>query len=111
MLIERLTLLVEGCPRSMLASFVGLVLNVAHRATMRMLAPSSDKHVPFATGSFNDRLLTAQEVADLLHVSVNWVHVRSEPSHPEYLKCARRISARKLRYSERALREWMRARA
>jgi predicted DNA-binding transcriptional regulator AlpA len=66
--------------------------------TVRLLVTPA-AHDP---GTDGDRLLTAEEVAHLLGVTKRWVQRRARR-----LPFARRISVRRVRYSEAGLRRWM----
>jgi predicted DNA-binding transcriptional regulator AlpA len=58
-----------------------------------------------AVGRAGDRLLTAQEVADVLSVDKTWVY-----RHADTLLFTRRISENSLRFSESGLQKWMASR-
>jgi len=49
-----------------------------------------------------DRLMTAQEVAEVLHVPVSWIY-----RHSGQLPFAVKLSHKVLRFSERRLQAWM----
>ncbi len=73
-------------------------------AWMRLSAPQVATQAPTRPRSGKDRLLSAQEAADLLGVKPRWIY-----DHADDLG-GQRLTPRCLRFSESALRRWLEAR-
>jgi predicted DNA-binding transcriptional regulator AlpA len=82
------------------------MLPEALRAELKQLVREAllELHEPNAGRSELDRLLTAEEAAAMLGVTVRWLY-----RHAAKLPFTRRISRKNLRFSERGLRNWIAA--
>lgn len=101
LIIDDLERLVERADRTEIPGLLGAIEQVRAMAWMRLNAPQVAIQVPTRPHSGKDRLLSAQEAADLLGVKPRWVY-----DHADELG-GQRLTPRCLRFSERALRRRM----
>ncbi len=97
-IIEDLERLVQRADLGQIPALLGALEQVRAMAWARLSAPQVATQAPTRPRSGKDRLLSAQEAADLLGVSERWVY-----DHADELG-GQRLSARCLRFSEKALR-------
>lgn len=100
-IIEDLERLVERADRAEIPALLGELERVRAMAWMRLSAPHVATQAPTRPRSGKDRLLSAQEAAEILGVKPRWVY-----DHAEELG-AQRLSDRCLRFSEKALQRRM----
>lgn len=99
--------LVASLPRQVIADLYGHVARLEADLRARLLASVGEAAgtVTAASSSANDRLLTPQDAADALGVTVPWLY-----RHAAHLPFARRLSRKCLRFSEAGLLRWQAAR-
>ncbi len=100
-ILEDLERLVQRADRAQIPALLGALEQVRAMAWMRLNAPQVATQAPTRPRPGKDRLLSAQEAAELLGVSRRWIY-----DHADVLE-GQRLSARCLRFSEKALRRRM----
>ncbi len=100
-ILEDLEHLVERADRTQIPALLADLERVRVLAWMRLSAPQVAAQAPTRPRSGKDRLLSAQEAAELLGVSRRWIY-----DHAHDLG-GQRLSPRCLRFPEKALRRWM----
>ena len=87
-------------------SIPGLLCRLAtiqHLLASRLLATTSEMHMGATTATVEpDRLLTAEQAAPLLSVTVKWLY-----RHARQLPFTRRLSRKTLRFSAAGLNKWL----
>ena len=84
--------------------FIGELERLRARLWSRMMVPTND-HRKSPTPAEKDRWLTADQAADLLNVNKKWLYRRASN-----LPFTRKLSRRKVLFSESGLRQWMETR-
>ena len=100
-IIEDLERLVERADRTQIPALLADLERVRVLAWMRLSAPQVATQAPTRPRPRKARLLSAQEAAELLGVKPRWIY-----DHADELG-GQRLSARCLRFSEKALRRRM----
>ncbi len=103
-ILEDLERLVRRADLGQIPALLGELERVRVMAWMRLSAPQVATQAPPRPSSRKDRLLSAQEAADLLGVKPRWIY-----DHADELG-GQRLTPRCLRFSESALRRWLEAR-
>ncbi len=103
-ILEDLERLVQRADRAQIPDLLADLERVRVLAWMRLSAPQVAKQAPTRPRPGKDRLLSAQEAAEVLGVSPRWVY-----DHADDLG-GQRLTPRCLRFSESALRRWLEAR-
>ena len=93
----------ESVPRERVPALLAGLEEVRSGLLVRLLTPV----VSPTPVEQPDQMLTVAEVADRLAVDVRWVY---EHTDTDLASCSRRIGARTLRFSSRALDRWLEAR-
>lgn len=94
---------VDAVDRNTAAVLLGHLEAIRARLWTRLLAHYGDDHrYGESDAREEDRLLTPDDAARLLRVTVTWLY-----RHHKQLPFSRRISRKVLRFSERGLRQWM----
>ena len=100
-IIDEFERLVQRADRGEIPALLGALEQVRAMAWVRLSAPQAAAQAPTRPSSRKDRLLSVPDAAELLGVSERWVY-----DHADELG-GQRLSARCLRFSEKALRRRM----
>ena len=100
-IFDDLARLIHRADRADIPALLGELERVRVMAWMRLSAPQVATQAPTRPSSRKDRLLSAQQTSEFLGVSERWVY-----DHADELG-GQRLSARCLRFSEKALRRRM----
>lgn len=101
-LLSRLEEEIRKSPVETLPTILGELERVKARLWTRLLAPTAAKDGrPLPPG---DRLLTPEEAALEMNTTVKWLY-----RHSKRLPFARKLSRKRLRFSEIGLRKWIEA--
>ncbi len=103
-IIDEFERLVQRADRAHIPALLGDLERIRVMAWMRLNAPHVATRAPTRPRPGKDRLLSAQEAADLLGVKPRWIY-----DHADELG-GQRLTPRCLRFSESALRRWLEAR-
>lgn len=85
------------------SDFIGGLEGLQAKLWAKLLPPSENPHS--RDQEPEDRYLTAEEAAQILNVNKKWLYNRASK-----LPFTKRLSERKLRFSEKGLRQWVRSR-
>lgn len=96
---------VDGVPREAVPDLLSEIEVLRARLWGRLTNPSTNSDRPAPSEPKEDRMLDSEEVAEILGVSERYVW-----DHKDDWPFTRRISPRKLRFSERGLYRWLETR-
>lgn len=96
---------VEDLPREELPEVLSALESIRARLQLRLVRPAEPSRNDDSEPDTDDRLLDVEAVADFLDVDERYVY-----DHADEWPFTRRISPRKLRFSERGLYRWLETR-
>lgn len=101
-ILDQLEEAVDGISSEECPDIIGRLEGVKARLWSKLPPPCRNSHQ--ANPDPEDRYLTADEAAQILQVKKKWLYNRASK-----LPFTKRLSERKLRFSEKGLRQWMRS--